>query len=728
MKLNDEIVRKYISYFFTRIVGFKNQEVKYASVGQSDNEFLSIAMDKVDRLTRKGGRLRNRVWSNCYFIFHGGDIEPSKGYNEKVSLIKKHYPFLLIRSYVYFVFVNISKENQVSILDNLYDKIETKDYKIWLFNSKYEVREETGRTNLFGITLDKDEVIDDYIYLANPDSELQRMEAANSDAIDCVRAFTGDLELLEQTSKMLDVVRAEFEGNPEARVIVEGPARSGKTIIAASLLGEYKDSKFLLMNYFFYQAIVDGFHALSGWDEKEIEALVKNPELDLFISLKNKMRGLIKKIKGNLDYAIKECDKPVANSNTKKWLMENISELIERLEKLGFKQNDLFALNSLMNLSSKLSNTDDDAPFFNINKSSLLILREQINGLLSGKYHDLGNLEDILLKAIDELIRNSKQKFFHHNINKNISSRLTEGCWIERGNPTVPKMWSKGCHPNLIICDEVQRLGLIPSVFTYDEFDEVDQILAHSNQSFFTGDNFQMLNSKYDKGIGIISDAIKEREQSLTRYALPESVGVPAEIGVLMKWLTNPQAIAVEEVVRNWENEKEFEIILIEQNVDQLIELLDDDNSNKKHLASPIDYAWFPYGQIIKIDTRHRERPIIGLKDHAKDDFAYKFPYFCNEEIMPNYILSAYELISREVESLYVHIPSFNKRNHEKEGWYRKHLYVLFTRPTTRLVVNFDVKEDYEQMKKIVSTIKEAGAKVFVTFLTKSMTVPCNVA
>ena len=52
-----------------------------------------------------------------------------------------------------------------------------------IFNSKYEVKEETRRTNLFGITLDESEVVEDYIYLANTESELQRMKSANSDAI-----------------------------------------------------------------------------------------------------------------------------------------------------------------------------------------------------------------------------------------------------------------------------------------------------------------------------------------------------------------------------------------------------------------------------------------------------------------------------------------------------------------------------------------------------------------
>jgi hypothetical protein len=277
-------------------------------------------------------------------------------------------------------------------------------------------------------------------------------------------------------------------------------------------------------------------------------------------------------------------------------------------------------------------------------------------------------------------------------------------------------MWTSNYHPQLIICDEVQRLGLIPEYKNYDEFDEVKQILMHSKQSFFTGDNYQMLNSKYDQGIERISNAIQEKEQSLTKYTLPGSVGVPKEIGILMKYLTNPQAISVETVVKYWEEDRNFEIIFIESNVEQLITYLDEDQSNKKHIASPIDYAWLDYKEIIQIDTHQREHPIIPLGEHEKEDFRYKFPYFCNEEIMSNYILSAYELISREVESLYVHIPKFEKMQPVLEEWYRKHLYVLFTRPTTRLVVNYDDKEDFEEVNRVVMALQENGAKISAVF------------
>jgi hypothetical protein len=466
------------------------------------------------------------------------------------------------------------------------------------------------------------------------------------------------------------------------------------------------------VNYFFYQAIVDGFHALSGWNKKEIEELVKNPELDFWLNIKNKMPKLLKRINENLKYAILECDNPRNNSKTKQWLMENITELTEGFEKIDFETRGFFVLKLLIDLNSKLSDTTNENPFSNINKSNLSELQSKIDYLLSD---DITKIHELITETIEEVISNSKQKFFHHNINKKISSKVKDGCWIERGNPTSPKMWGENHHPKLIICDEVQRLGFISTYGNYDSFDEVEQMLTHSEQSFFTGDNFQMLNSKYDQGIERISNLVKEKGQSLSKYKLPESVGVPAEIGILMKYLTNPQAVGLKEVTSIWEKERDFEMIFIEHNVNHLIALFDEDKSNKKHLASPMDYDWIQHEEIIKIDTCYREKPIIPLQNHEKENFAYKFPYFCNEEIMPNYLLSAYELISREVESLYIHIPNFKGRKLRHEEWYRKHLYVLFTRPTVKLVVNFDVKDEFNKIYEKINIIKENNGKVSTT-------------
>src|SRR5690554_2563509 len=717
MKVDDNIVRSYIEYFFTKIVGFNNQEVRYITISQNDNEFLSIAMDKVDRLVRKSGRLRNRVWNNCYFIFHDNTVESSVIFKQKVAQIKKDFPFLFIRSYVYFVFINVLDKDLLSSIDEAHQKLETKHFKIWYFNSKYEVKEEIRRANIFGISLDEGEKIDDYMYIANPKSELQRIESANSDAIDCVRAFTGNLELLGQTSQMLELVCNELDTNSNARILVEGPARSGKTIIAASLLGQYENSKFLLMNFFFYQAIVDGFYALSGWDRKEIEELVKNPELEALQELEKSVPKLLASISRNLEYAIKESIEPKDTSNTKEWLIENIEKLNDGRKRAGFEYNDLSGLKWLNALKDKLYESNSEHPFVNINRESLHKVKKRLDDLLSGKYESLQKLQENIVDSIEEIKTNSKQRFFHHNINSQISTNVSEGCWIKRGNPTTSKIWGASYRPQLIICDEVQRLGVIPQYGSYDEFDEISQILKNSDQSFFTGDNYQMLNSLYDKGIEEISNRVLREGQHLSKYVLPESVGVPAEIGMLMKCLTHPNEVPVDLVASNWSGEKDFEITFINGNVDKLVKFFDEDNSNKKHFSAPLDSNWIDFEVPIQIETPRRENPIIPIKDHEKDNFSYKFPYFCNEEIMPNYLLSAYELISREVESLYVHIPNFVKMKNEHLVWYRKHLYVLFTRPTSRLIVNMEVKAEFEQMKHLIKLLEDKGAKLSISFL-----------
>ena len=70
----------------------------------------------------------------------------------------------------------------------------------------------------------------------------------------------------------------------------------------------------------------------------------------------------------------------------------------------------------------------------------------------------------------------------------------------------------------MVLSYKINSNGFISRYGNYDEFDEVAQILKHSEQSFFTGDNFQMLNSKYDQGIDRISKVIQEKE--LERFVI----------------------------------------------------------------------------------------------------------------------------------------------------------------------------------------------------------------
>lgn len=816
MHLSKESVNSYIEFFVRNVIGFEKEEIKFTHIAESSDEYLLIAMDRIARLERQGGRLRQRVWNNVFFIFHENQFLQNDARKEKISDVKRIHPHLFIRSYVYFVFIDATRLSGGTF------RIDTSDFKIWLFNSKYEIREILNKQNLFNFVLKENEKLDDYMYITNTELELIRLRSANSDAIDCVRAFTSELPLLEQTVNMFNKVTEELDNNENAHIIVEGPARSGKTIIAASLLGKYPNSKFLLMNAFFYQAIVDGFYALSSFTSEEIDSLVKNKELDLLIELKNNVPVMLKRIVNNLDIIIEGLKKDVELSMCKVRIVKEVDKVIESYKecKIDFEEHRLYMylcsiksviladqddiiiiernLSKLKEISSILKNVNDseyskmielselvpeslhiiaeNIDFLTKNDieseeykkakeiliseikrlserieengeykllaylkkmsehlstssflksqeddfkvEQLVKVRESILKSLNGDYKKIVSFQDIITKSISVLIENSKQRFFHHNINKELPKKIIDGCWITRGNPTTSKMWDKYFSPNLIICDEVQRLGTIEEYYSYDKFDEIKELLSHSKQTFFTGDNFQMLNYQYDKGLNEIAERLSIMNKHLSRFELPESVGIPAEIGLLMKYLSGLSNVSKEDIINNWDQERLFNIVVIEQNQDRLVKLFDEDNSNKKHFASPMDLKWLRQIHSQNIITKHRaSQEIVSLSTKGKS-FAYTFPYFCNEEIMPNYYLSAYELISRELDSLYINVPKFDiPLEVEDERWFKNHLYVLYTRPTSTLVINFQDRDEYRKVEKIVSDILEAGVKVPIVFL-----------
>ena len=95
-----------------------------------------------------------------------------------------------------------------------------------------------------------------------------------------------------------------------------------------------------------------------------------------------------------------------------------------------------------------------------------------------------------------------------------------------------------------------------------------------------------------------------------------------------------------------------------------------------------------------------------------------KFKFFCSEAIMPSFALSAYELISREVESVYLKIPAAIGLSvvtrpiaHEldtasrERNWRKQHLYVLMTRATMKLVINIENKKLYEYLLNKLVTV-----------------------
>lgn len=85
--------------------------------------------------------------------------------------------------------------------------------------------------------------------------------------------------LVDQTKHYLDKITKEIDENVNARVLVEGPARSGKTVLAMSLLAKYPKSKMLLMNWYFYDALIDAFKIWAELSRDEIEQLFAMPQV-----------------------------------------------------------------------------------------------------------------------------------------------------------------------------------------------------------------------------------------------------------------------------------------------------------------------------------------------------------------------------------------------------------------------------------------------------------------
>ena len=693
--ISSKIVPQYLKFFFQKIIGFKNTTSIYEKFVNEENTFISIAMDKISRMQRKGGRLRNKVWSNCIFIFHDNSVKPYEICESVLEEYKEKYPYLFIRSYVYFVFINALNDKQKFCdIGSLAPK--TSEYKIWCFNSKYELKEETRRTNLFDIKLSDNEVIDDYVYLASPLDEMNRIQDTNSDVIDCVKAFTGELPIIDQTKELIDKICEELRENENAKILLEGPARSGKTIIAATLLHIYSDSKMLLMNSYFYKALIDGLRSLSTFTPEEVETLISSPKVDE--AYKMDVEKILDNILKNLRYA-KQSELHYIR-RTSEYLIDNI----EKFMLFDIDENEMpkfsFLINKLLDLREYLikSTTDTDL-FIKYGMDKLEKIKDEITEI-SDETEELKAFRKLIINALQELPKESAQRFFHHDLSE------SKGCWIQRGNPTMGKMWSEKYKPQLIICDEFQRLGVIKEIIggnytganELDKFDEIKNIICNSKQLILTGDDFQKLNSKYDQGVERIKEVVREEGAKLIQLSIPHTVGVPSEIGLLIKYFTHSKNVDMREINTVWKAKKHFDIMFICNQNDRFVAEFDNDKSKKKHFAIPIDSTWIKNDISIVINTSFREPIEKVIKPRT-------FPYFCNEEIMRNYYLSAYELISREVESIYVHIPDFGELNTEQEKWFNYHLYVLFTRATRKLVVNFADKNVYKEMKEKVEVL-----------------------
>lgn len=222
-----------------------------------DERFLIIAKDKADLANNQNKKndVFGKAWKNFVFkIINNDQLTTEKDYLEYAqsvfTSIKSTHPYLLIRSLLYVIIIN-----QV-------ESSEKEDYHIYWFNTSYVFEKYNESLPMLGNPK--------YVYLVqNIDVEINVMRDKNTDAIDCAKAYSGDLEIYDLTKEKLDSLYKMISNNLEKKdsndktsILIEGPARSGKTIIALQLMNKYPEAKFLLMNFYFYCALKDAFNVI----------------------------------------------------------------------------------------------------------------------------------------------------------------------------------------------------------------------------------------------------------------------------------------------------------------------------------------------------------------------------------------------------------------------------------------------------------------------------------
>lgn len=234
---------KYIEYFYTEIVGL-DEGGKYMLLPGEERIYFSIALNKDSK--------RHRIWNNTLFYFvDKKEIEEKIGRKLKINEIDKIQE--IVKNYLKekngYLFVRSRLTIVMIVLEN--EDIRKKDFHVYMWNTKYEFKRISKKINIFGDPLNLETVV-------NLEEELRLIKESVKESLNCVKAYYDEFLLCDECEENYNGIVEDIE-NGEKHIVVEGPARSGKTIIAMKLLGKYPDSSLLMMNRYFFADLRDAF-------------------------------------------------------------------------------------------------------------------------------------------------------------------------------------------------------------------------------------------------------------------------------------------------------------------------------------------------------------------------------------------------------------------------------------------------------------------------------------
>ena len=760
--LPEDALARFEKLFFEAMcnIATGNRKALSTPLPQCEGLHFACVQDTVERLTElESGRLSALQWRNFVFAPIDRSINPRDVYLKVFDDLRRSVPSIFIRSYVYVVFIAVYGSSSMHLegLGVGSNEPRIEDYHTYQWNTKHDIvrvppsklseigRPGTNRSNEAASSTTRTDGIgggkaakhvEKVFLVSDPRAELQRIQDANSDVIDAVKAFTGNLGLAKQTEDKLHQTQAALK-EPGARVILRGPARSGKTIIAMSLLGSDRSAKMLLMNWYFYEALKDAFKVWARQDEEEIAKLFSpskevmgatdlyDAELQVLRAHKQDERilpallemwnpdfvnrsfcrwenrdgewllgGCQGKVKGDIVYVHKKTKNAVSIRMVGQTLDNGLARPVRILPSCSLDERPLGGLEQ---------NVPDLPLKWNDVPHRLLELQEIVES------QGVSKVIAARIKCIAEALESSDQRFFHHDRRP----AREEGFWIRKGRKLIPDSCT-------LVCDEAQRLG------DYADLDETEWVRHRSGSTLLCGDDNQRLNRRGDTGIeSTITDS------GFQELSLPDSIGIPKEIELLVLALLGERDAPIAP--------GSFTVKLLHDDDLGLVSAFEEDTSKKKHYAIPMSSGFYPNGYVPCI-TKSKEptaectedcegnyclhryiRSLCPILDPEylpkRKDLSESYKFFCAEAIMSNYALSAYELISREVESLYLKIPrrigiellQVSIKGDEIISWIKRHLYVLMTRATANLIINVEDEGLYESFKK---TCKQARMMV----------------
>lgn len=235
----------YIKYFFKEIVG-TNKEVKYSLLPNERKIYISVL------------KVENSKKETKNVIFYFLNIEETeksfrrKINNELIELIQERVKEYILNKFGY-LFVRAMLD--IVLIKTAEKEISKDNYVRYRWTKNYEFKIQNLKSNIFG-----KEIEEKLIFVENTLEALKEAKIATNEVLNCVKAYYGEFDYDEECSENFDKIINEIESG-EKNIIVKGPARSGKTMIAMRLLGMYENSSLLIMNSNFYSDLKTVFEA-----------------------------------------------------------------------------------------------------------------------------------------------------------------------------------------------------------------------------------------------------------------------------------------------------------------------------------------------------------------------------------------------------------------------------------------------------------------------------------